>query len=319
MRSKSMSLLFIFLATVGCQKPVEREECLERTYEHEYGLPVEAELWEDSGQNGKVFTNLRNGVSVVQNFQNGLLEGESSYTYPHNSQIERVEYYSSDKLVSQVFYSCAGNPERSIFLTFPNIRTITDWYEHGNPRCIETYEDDLLISGEYYSLQNQCDGRIYNGNGERFVRDELGVLVSQDYFHSGKLMQRTFFYANGSPREVCSIMNDVLHGERKTYYPGGDPMAIEKWNNGRQTGLTIVFQNGEKFAEVLYQDNLKHGIERRYRDGCIVTQEITWVNDLKHGPCVTYHGDVVDTDWYYKGRLSTRANFESFALPRNYL
>ncbi len=318
MRSKSMSLLIILFAVSACQKPIEREECLQRTYEHEYGLPVEADLWEGCGKNGKVNSILRNGVSVSQNYQNGLLEGDSTYSYPHNSQIERVETYSGNALKNQVFYSCAGNPVRSISYTFPNTRVITDWYEHGNPRCIEKYDGNLLVSGEYYSLQNQCEGKIYNGTGERCQRDERGDFVSQDYFHQGKLCQVTTFYSNGSPKEISSIKNDVFHGERKTYYVGGEPMAIENWENGGKSGMTIVFQNGEKFAEVPYKGNVKHGVEKRFRDGCIITDEISWMNDLRHGPCTTFHGDTADTDWYYKGRLSTKANFESFALPRNW-
>jgi antitoxin component YwqK of YwqJK toxin-antitoxin module len=313
-----MSLLFIFLTAVACQKPVEREECLQRTYEHEYGLPVEEKQWEGCGKNGKVNSTLRNGVTISQNYQNGLLHGESTFTFPHSSQIERVEGYSGGTLISQVFYSPAGNPIRSESYASPNTRVITDWYEQGNPRSVETYDGLFLVSGEYYSLQNQCEGKIYNGTGERPRRNEIGDFVSNDYFQDGKLCQVSTFYSNGSPKEISSIMNDVLHGERKTYYVGGEPMAIENWENGSRSGVTIIFQNGEKYAEVPYKGNLKNGVEKRFRDGSIITDEITWVNDVKHGPCTTIYGDMTDTVWYYKGRLSSKANFESFALPRNY-
>ncbi len=316
MRSISMSLLFIFLTTVGCQS-VKQEEFLERSYVHEYGLPVEGNQWMDCGANGKVLSTLRNGVTVSQTYQNGLLEGESTYTYPHCSQLERTEYYSGNHIVSQVFYSLSGVPTRSISYSRPNTRVITEWYEHGSPRSIETFNGTILTSGEYYTLQNQCDSRIYNGNGERYLRNDLGELLSLDTFQGGQQVLKEAYYTNGSPKEICSMKNGILHGERKTYYPAGEPMAIENWDNGCQSGMTIVFQNGEKFAEVPYQGNMKHGIEKRFRDGCIVTQEIAWMYDKKHGPCHTYVGEFTDTDWYYKGHLTTRINFESYGdLPR---
>lgn len=316
MRSMSMNFLFIFLATVACQRPVEREECFERTYEHAYGLPVKGDQWEECGRNGKVFSSLRNGVSVTQTYADGILDGESTYTYPLSNQIERVETYSKGQLVEQVFYSCSGNPDRSVSYTYPDIRTITEWYEHGNPRAIETFDGPFLVSGQYYSLENLCESKVLNGSGERTNRNDLGDFLGRDVFQDGRLVQQTTYYSNGSPKEICSVMDGVLHGERKKYYPGGEPQSVEQWQNGCQSGLTTIFQNGEKYAEVPYHANMKHGVERRYRDGCFVTHEISWMNDMKHGQCKTYISETVETDWYYKGRLSTKANFESFALPR---
>ncbi len=292
------------------------EPCVEQKCVHKYGLEVQPEYWVDCGRNGQVITTQRNGVVITQSFANGMLNGQSTFSFPHSEQAERIEMYENDQLISQVVYQPSGMPISSVEYSSPDISTETVWYENGNPKSSEKYERDLLISGEYFDLQNKRDAWVSNGYGERINRDSLGTLISIDSFRGGEMALKSTQYPNGAPKEVIAIANGQVNGERKTYYPGGEPMSIEFWNDGQQHGQTTIFQNGEKYSEVPFYNGKKHGIERRYRDGDTVTQEINWNNDQMHGPAHTYYGDNVQTDWYYNGRLSTRSNFESFAVPK---
>ncbi len=292
------------------------EPCVEQKCFHKYGNEVQPDYWVDCGRNGQLITTQRNGVVITQSYANGMLNGQSTFSYPHSEQAERVEMYENDQMVSQTFYQQSGMPINSIEYSSPDISTETIWYENGNPKSTEKYERGMLVSGEYYDLQNNRDAWVSDGYGERNSRDSLGSLVSLDTFRNGELTSKVIQYPNGTPKEVIAIANGQINGERKTYYPGGEPMSIEFWNNGQQHGLTTIYQNGEKYAEVPYNNGRKHGVERRYRDGSNVTQEINWNNDQMHGQSNTYYGDSVQTDWYYNGRLSTRSNFESFAVPK---
>lgn len=283
---------------------------------HKYGIEVQPDYWVDCGRNGQLITTRRDGAVTKQSYANGMLNGESTTTFPHSEQFERVENYCNDELVSQVIYQPSGEPCRSLEYSSPEIWTETVWYESGTPKSVEKFERNLLISGDYYTIQNKRDSWICNGIGERLTRDACGSLVSIDTFRGGQMVQKLMQYPNGTPKEIIAIANGQVHGERKTYYAGGEPMAIEIWCEGRQNGQTTIFQNGEKYAEIPYLAGKKNGIERRFRDGCNVTQEITWFDDQMHGPCYTYVGDSMQTDWFYRGRLSTRSNFESFAIPK---
>ena len=77
-----------------------------------------------------------------------------------------------------------------------------------------------------------------------------------------------------------------------------------------QHGKTTLFRGGEKYAEVPYVYGKKHGIERRYRDGNAVVEELTWENDLLHGPYHTYLNGNVKTEWYFYGDRVSKATFD---------
>jgi antitoxin component YwqK of YwqJK toxin-antitoxin module len=246
-----------------------------------------------------------------------MLEGESTYTFPYGSQIQSVEVYSKGQLISQTIYDVTGMPQHAVVNSNDEIRTMTTWYPNGSPKSIERYDHHLLITGDYYTSDNQRDSWIYDGNGERITRDSEGNCISLDTYSCGQLVLKTHYYPSGHPMEIAQYMDGVLHGERKTFYQGGEPTAIETWNLGQQSGTTVTFQNGEKYAEIPYLANKKNGLERRFRDGSIVTQEITWHDNQMHGPTFTYTGDneTMICDWFYKGRLTSKSNYDSFALP----
>lgn len=323
MLTRSMfGCLFIILLGTACQHVVQhQEECCEVSdvsYVHPYGIEVEPDHWVQCGRNGQVISFMQDGSRITQNYANGMLDGESLYTYPESSQVRAIEVYSKDQLVSQTIYDSSGIPEYAFVNLDQKIKTLTTWYPSGGPRSVEKFDGDLLITADYYSPDNQRDSWVYEGNGERIGRDEEGNFLSLDIFHSGELVCRTFYYSNGHPSEVASYSGGQLHGERRSYYECGEPMAIEEWYEGQKCGTTTVFQNGERFSEVPYLCNKKNGIEKRYRDGKVLTQEITWYDDQMHGPTYTHTGEneTMFCDWFYKGRLTTRANFESFGLPK---
>ncbi|MBA3238525.1 MAG: hypothetical protein H0T62_09305 [Parachlamydiaceae bacterium] len=320
MLSRSMfGSLFISLISAGCQQQsIIQEECLDRSYVHPYGLEVEADHWVQCGRNGQVVSFLQDGSRITQNYADGMLEGESSYTFPYSSQIQCVENYWHDKLLSQTTYDASGMPQHAIVNSDDEIRTITTWYPSGSPKSVEKYDRHLLVTGDYYTPNNQRDSWVYDGQGERITRDYVGNCISLDTYKCGELVLKTLFYPNGHPMEIAPYMDGMLHGERKTYYDNGEPKAFESWSLGQQNGTTVIFQNGEKYSELPYLAGKKNGLETRYRDGSVVTQEITWLDDQMHGPTFTHTGnnETMLCDWFYKGRLTSQSNYESFNLPK---
>jgi antitoxin component YwqK of YwqJK toxin-antitoxin module len=300
----------IFLT--ACQQHLP-PECIEKSYIHRYGVVVEPDYWNNAGRNGQVVSTLRDGAVLTQTFNNGILHGESCCTFPHSSQLQKREMFAHDQLVSCTTYSLDGLPLQTTNYTTPESWTVTTWYEHGQPSSIERFDRNMLIDGEYYNMRNEKDSWISNGNGDRYTRDRHGFLISVDSFRSGELAYSTTYHPNGVPKEITPYAGGKIHGDRKTYYPGGEPQSIEPWHFDRQQGTTVLFQNGERFAEVPYLAGKKSGIERRFRDGSIVTQEISWHDDKMHGPTYTYVGDSFQTDWFYRGRLTSRSNFESYS------
>lgn len=284
---------------------------MEERYIHRYGVEVPSEEWSAHGQHGKVVSTLKSGVSITKNYADGALEGETTYSFPHNELVEKVEHYSKNQVTKEVIYYTSGSPKQEISYQPQGAKVITTWYEAGSPSGKENYDwKGKIVTGEYYNTSHYLDSRVDNGEGLRIRRDQYGQLLSHDAIQEGAMVLRTTYHQNGTPKEITSYQNGVVSGQKKTFLPGGEPESIQVWANGAQNGVTIIFQNGDKFAEVSYVNNAKNGVERRFRNGADLMEEITWRNDLLNGPHTTYIGNSSKVDWYYQGNLVTKANFD---------
>lgn len=282
------------------------------TYFHKYGVVVPADYWTSSGEHGNVISTMTDGVVVSRSYSSGTLNGETTYTYPHSSQIQKSETYSTGMLDKETEFFFDGTPKRETVYNSPSsgMRTVSTWYLSGTPKCIERYEENQLVSAEYFTSLNQRDAFVDNLQGTRLMRDDYGQLISTDTIESGRMVLRQTYHPNGSPKETTSYKNDLVDGFKRTFHPAGEPDTVEQWAQGQQEGLSVVYQHGDKFAEVPYVNGEKHGVECRYRDGKTKVQEVSWNSGKLHGPTTTYVGDSPKTDWYFKGNPVSKADYE---------
>ncbi len=187
----------------------------------------------------------------------------------------------------------------------------------------ETYDNGTLRESITYS-----DGRIlkhinYDENGDRH-----GHFVS--------------YFSNGDPESVETWVHGVLEGERIHYstgnktvehYVGGETSgAYEEWNRDGilirkgfyepghiLTGLCVWYEeNGDIEEEAEYLHGKRHGEQRRYYPGGLLSSLSDYDNDERHGRYIYYdrephlidregtyvhgkqHGE---TKHYYKGEL----------------
>jgi antitoxin component YwqK of YwqJK toxin-antitoxin module len=306
------------LATGCAKKPacINGEEIVDCKYVHKYGVTVPQQDWTSRGENGKVVSTLKNGVVVAKNYVDGELHGETTYTFPYGDTVEKMESYEHGQLKSDLTYYSSGIPMREVQYPSATTENVTVWYESGSPRFREKYVDTLLIEAEYFTPSNQVESVVDNGNGTRISRDPYGILTATDTIDHGRLVLRTTAYPNGAPKEVIPYVNDQIQGVRKTFYPGGEPHTVEDWSNGNLHGVMTTYQNGEKVSEIVYVEGKKNGLERHYRNGKEIVEEISWQEDLKHGPCALYLGDNSKTEWYYQGKPVSKISYDLLANPK---
>ena len=302
-------------ATLLIQRCSGQQRCVnpdvvDQTYVHKYGVTVEPNDWSTRGKHGHVISTLANGVKVTHTYQSGILEGETSYTFPHSDSIAKNEIYNQGKLVNETTFYHSGSQKLEIQHLDGNERTFTVWYESGSPQKVETYRGDYITNAEYYTVSNQPEDQIVKGNGTRINRDSYGQLISHDSIAQGEVIKCTTFHSNGTPSEIIPYTNGIVEGERMTFLPGGEPNTVEEWSGGKQHGITIHFQNGEKFAEIPYVNGGKQGTERHYRDGVTVVEEIAWVDNQKHGLSKAYIGETVCAEWFYRGQPVNKGNYD---------
>jgi antitoxin component YwqK of YwqJK toxin-antitoxin module len=288
---------------------VSSSTIVNETYIHKYGLTVPKEEWTSRGQDGRIVSTQKNGVVIQKSFSKGVLDGETTYTYPLRDIIEKVETYSAGKLVKVVFNDENGVPREMTEFLSPTSSEITVWYEDGAPQSKERFEGDRLIDGKYYTHSNQVEASIDNGKGKRVVRNKFGQIESVAEFQEGRVTLLTLLYPNGAPKEIVPYVDGMIEGDRKFFLVEGEPERIEHWEKGRQHGLTRIFKNGEKFADVIYRAGNKSGIEKRYRNGQQVVEEISWVANKLHGPSRYYVNGNEMVDWYWEGDRVTEPQF----------
>ncbi len=90
----------------------------------------------------------------------------------------------------------------------------------------------------------------------------------------------------------------------------GEPLGIEEWVNGRLHGKSTYFKNGNRYVEIAYLYGHKNGIERHFIDGDIVSQEIAWETDQKHGESIFYADGKPESQWYYAGERVSKHKFD---------
>jgi antitoxin component YwqK of YwqJK toxin-antitoxin module len=297
MMKKNLIVATSLLTLVSCQsgnyvsynEPMPRPcEVVDETYVHKYGFEVQPDEWKNRGGHGQKITMLNNGVKCIEKYSFGVLEGETTYSFPYSSAVERAEVYTNGNLISEESRYLGGNPKRRVEYLMPGVEKVTLWYESGVPEAVEEYNEKSLVRGEYYNAHHTLETQVVGGNGTRTNRSASGELLSRDTIENGDMIERISYFPNGTPKEMLPYRNNIVHGLRRTFLEGGEPKTIEEWQNGVQTGLTVVYQNGEKYAEIPYRGGLKHGIERRYVDGKDLFEEVTWVDGLESGQARTF-------------------------------
>lgn len=287
-------------------------EVVNETYVHQYGLEVPPNDWLARGRSGHIVTTLANGIVVDKNYTSGVLHGDSTYTFAHSNAIQRIETYDNEQLCKVVEKNIAGIPIKEKLYHPDRTKTVTTWFDNGSPQGIEEYDRaDLITKGQYFNYDHQLESSVEEGEGLRLMRDTYGQLLSKDTITDGKMNLRETYHANGNLKEVTPYRKGVVEGKKCIYLPGGEPLRIEEWFDGKQNGITCEFQNGEKVSEIPFVKGLKHGVEKRYAaDGNTVVEEISWQEGVKHGAAISHVGSKTRTQWYFEGKPVTEHMYE---------
>ena len=301
-----IALLFAF----GCQKSDPNQQVVSKRYIHKYGYEMSEKEWKAKDYPGQVISTLRSGVTIAASYEDGVLTGPCTHTFPHSQTIQTYYLYNKGNLVKEISYDIRGLPLREDLYVSPTRIATTQWYADGRPRATEEFENRLLVEGEYFTLNNETESRVQSGKGTRTIRSPEGLLLMREEFNSGKLTKRSEYHPNGTPHRIADYRNGQLHGLLLVYAPTGEPLSIEELRNGSLEGKAVYFQNGAKASEVTYVAGLKDGLETRFIDGEVVVEEIEWLAGQRHGPSHFYVNDGVETRWFYGNTEVSLVHFE---------
>ncbi|MBS0621229.1 MAG: hypothetical protein JSS61_07225 [Verrucomicrobia bacterium] len=311
MRTKFYAIVGLLgLVLAGCQNNDNNQSVVSQRYIHKYGYAVSKDEWDMNTYPGQVITSLDTGVTITATYENGTLHGPTTYTYPHSQTVEHYFLYNNGSKVKEISYDPAGMPLREWIQLSPARHSLTMWYKEGSPMQIEEYAGNELIDGQYFSTENELEARVEKGAGLRIRRSADGTLLAKEVFEEGYAIKKETFYPNGSPESIAYYYHDKLNGEKRTFAQNGEPLSIEEWVAGQLHGKATYFKNGNRYLEISYLYGQKNGLETHFIDGDIISQEIAWENDLKHGTSIFYADGKSDTHWFYAGELVSKRKFD---------
>ncbi len=311
-----LSLTTVLLLT-GCFSGDAGNPIVSQKYVHKYGFDVSEAEWQERDQEGQIVSMLKNGVKVIHSYENGMLNGSTTYSFPHSSVIERLQIYAQGTLLKEVVNDLEGIPISEETYEFDDRKITTTWDEKGTPLSIEEYDGDLLVEGKYFTPDHELEGQVEAGFGERYKRERLGPLVSRDLVENGTVATRTNFHPNGLIHSISHYHDYQLHGEQKKFTSAGKPLMDLNWNHGVLDGLKVIYREGTKVAEIPYINGQKHGIEIHFDDLGNLTAEIEWRNDKKHGLSSFFNSESLEHEWFYKGAVVSQQKFEILSNREN--
>ena len=298
------------LLGVGCNDNAQNDNVISERYIHKYGYAVSKEEWEEKNYPGQIVTVLTDGVTITATYENGMLHGPKTVTFPHSQTVEHYYLYNQNNKVKEIHYDPTGMPVEEWIQLSPTRYSISMWYIEGTPMLVEEFAGEELLDGQYFTTSNEIETRVEKGAGTRLRRDRYGVLQAKEVFEQGYAVKKETYYPNGAPETIAYYHLNKLNGEKRSFAQSGEPLAVEEWVGGQLHGKSTYFKNGNRYLEISYLYGQKNGIERHYIDGDIVSQEICWENDLKHGPSVYYIEGKEEKQWFYAGQSVSKRKFD---------
>jgi antitoxin component YwqK of YwqJK toxin-antitoxin module len=297
--------------------PDDGRNVISQRYIHKYGYDVSHDEWMSQQYPGQVLTTLRDGMTITETYEDGLLHGAKTTTYPHSQTIHSLEEYERGRLHKRITYSVRGVPQKEeLFKSAAHI-VATTWYPSGTPKSKEEFKEEILINGQYFTVSNETDSRVENGTGERTIRNQSGDLLSREVFNNYGITYIETYYPNNMPHTATSYDNGKIHGEKKVFAMSGEPLSVEGYTNGILDGVATYYQNGYKYLEIPYTEGNKNGLVRHYIDGETVVEETEYLYGIKQGPSIVYCDGSARTTWYFEDRKVTRNQYEQLIQRRD--
>lgn len=313
MKIKLLSVAsLVLLGFCGCDstKKSKKSDVVSQRYIHKYGYDVSKEEWGENHYPGQIVTTLKNGVTIVSAYEDGVLHGPTSYSHPYSQTLESLQIYDKGHLVKRTSFDIKGVPHKEEVFLSPSHVKVKLWYQTGTPMCIEERVDDVLIQGDYFTLQNEPESRVEDRMGTKTIRSPEGTLLAKETIENGVMVARETFHPNSIPHTFMTFYNNLLHGEKRVFGTTGEPVLVESYECGELQGPATYYQNGHKYQETAYRHDKKHGIERQYIDGETLVEETEYHEGLKHGPSIFYSDGFAKTEWYYNNEFVSKAKFD---------
>lgn len=303
--------LFAISLTSCTRTTTTQSEVVTKNYYHKYGFEVPKEEWEERKQNGKVVTTSEDGITLVESYEQGILNGETTKTFPNSKVIQKRSIYNDGNLLKELLYDQSGLPVCERDFEFEDIIVKTFWDSKGTPISIEEFKKSFLIEGKYFNPLHEEEATVVSGVGTKIKRNRSGTLLYKETIADGIVTSKITYHPNGNVQSESYFKDEKLHGKQKVFASSGIPLLETTWNEGVLDGPELHYKHGKIAQQCNYINGKKHGLEIFFDTQGKITQEIHWENGLKHGSNRVYNNESIAIEWYFNDSKVTRDKFES--------
>lgn len=143
-----------------------------------------------------------------------------------------------------------------------------------------------------------------------FDNTKTKTVVATRQFNPKDNSAYTIFYdKNKNKVSEGNVVLKLYQGEWKYYHKASKSiMATENYSKGKLEGLRSVFYpNGKIAEEIIYKNNLKNGLYKRYTETGIIIEESNYQNDKFEGLAIFRDADdgtIVSKGKFVNGKKS---------------
>lgn len=304
--------LIIPILFFSCNRSTTDDTTISKKYYHKYGFEVPKQEWENRKEDGKIVTRKEDGITITQSYENGVLSGPTTYSYPHTSTTQKKLVYDQGTLLKEIIYDQNEIPIRESDYEFEGQVIKTCWNTTGVPLSVEEFKGNLLIEGKYFDEDNNLEATVTDGTGIKLKKDRSNTLLHKETLEKGKTLSKICYYSDGTIQSETTYLNDQPHGLQKKFTESGKPLAFINWRQGTLDGLKVHYRNGNVIHEIPYKNGNKHGLEKQFAASGNQISEIPWIHGKKHGSARVFTEDNSNIAWFYDGKAVTRNQFESY-------
>lgn len=186
-------------------------------------------------------------------FLNGKLNGQFTEWY-RNGNKKLGGNYSNDKFDGKIIeYFEDGKTKNTMqFLRGKKHGKYSEWHKNGILKKEISYNDDKISYGTIIE---------YDELGQKYseMESKLGVIISELYYHDGKLI--TYYdYTLGQKKSEGIQVSGVREGIWIEWYDNGQKLFEGEYSKGEKNGKGIeYFKDGSVKWDGLYKEGKIHG------------------------------------------------------------
>lgn len=238
-----------------------------------------------------------NTLKAVENYNNGLLEGETLFYYENGNLSARANYKNDLQ---------EG--------------TRTSFYLPGSRRTIENYKSGKLhgekrifyLNGSLHFIENYNEDSLH-GVYESYYQD--GQIEYRAQYENGKLTGVIKgWHNNGRLSYEGQYQTGEQDGEWKRYYPNGKLKTIENYKQGKLEGEYKEFHsNGQLYFSTNYVKGKVTGEIAYYDEEGKLFSKLVYKNDILQQ---SYYYNKEGKEIHHSAIKNKKMNFTSFGADR---